>query len=175
MEFQSSLQKLQRSPCYYYSSESTAIQITPWSFDSSQPKVLGRVREGGRWFDRQIRRLGSPAARNRWGKRERRPRRSSRYPWFAERRPEMGGPRQTGRRRRRQTTARVLQRGLGKGKWPGRCAGSRRSSLGCQHGRRSFGEVGSTAAWSLPVFCGWRWCVLGRGSEEQAKEGAEWS
>ena len=28
---------------------------------------------------------------------------------------------------------------------------------------------GSTAAWSSPVFCGWRRCVLGSGSEEQAK------
>ena len=64
----------------------------PLGFCFFQPKVLGRVREGRRWFDRRIRRLGSPAARNRWGKRERRPRRSSRYPWFAERWPEMGGP-----------------------------------------------------------------------------------
>ena len=81
----------------------------PLGFCFFQPEVPGRVREGEAVVDRRIRRLGSPAARNRWGKRERRPRRSSRYPWFAERRPEMGGPWQTGRRRRRQTTARVLQ------------------------------------------------------------------
>ena len=35
--------------------------------------------------------------------------------------------------------------------------------------------MGSTAAWSSSVFCGWQRCVLGRGSEEQAKERAEWS
>ena len=33
---------------------------------------------------------------------------------------------------------------------------------------------GSTVAWSSPVFCGWRRCVLGSGSEEQAKERVEW-
>ena len=34
--------------------------------------------------------------------------------------------------------------------------------------------MGSTAARSSPVFCGWRRCVLGRGSEEKAKEQAKW-
>src|SRR6185436_8928132 len=33
---------------------------------------------------------------------------------------------------------------------------------------------GSTAAWSSPGFCGWRRRVLGSGSEEEAKEQAEW-
>ena len=32
---------------------------------------------------------------------------------------------------------------------------------------------GSTAAWSSPGFCGWRWRVLGSGSEERAKERGE--
>ena len=47
-----SLQKLQRSPWRYYSYESTAIQITPWGFDSSQLEALGRVREGEAVVDR---------------------------------------------------------------------------------------------------------------------------
>ena len=33
---------------------------------------------------------------------------------------------------------------------------------------------GSTAAWSSPAVCGWRRCVLGSGSEEQAKGRKEW-
>ena len=57
MEFQSSLQNLQRSPCCYYSSESTAIQITPWGFVSFNPEVLGRMGEQGK------RRRPLPAAR----------------------------------------------------------------------------------------------------------------
>ena len=48
MEFQSSLQKLQRSPERYYSYVSTAIQITPWGFDSFQPEVPGRTKTGER-------------------------------------------------------------------------------------------------------------------------------
>ena len=56
MEFQSSLQKLQRSPCWHYSSESQSIHITPWPFSNSNNQVPGRVRAGGGGLTGQNRR-----------------------------------------------------------------------------------------------------------------------
>ena len=126
-EFQSSPLEIIKKSLEHYSTESMAIQITPWAFSNSNPRSLSGSERGGRWFDRRIRRLGSPAARNRWEKRERGPRRNSRYPWFAERWPERGGPRRTAAVGARSTAAGWFPWGLGEAKGMGGCARMRRS------------------------------------------------
>src|SRR6185437_5359328 len=48
MEFQSSRQKLQRSPQWHYSYESQSIHITPWAFFSFHPRSLAAGEGQGR-------------------------------------------------------------------------------------------------------------------------------
>ena len=95
MEFQSSLQKLQRSPCWHYSYESLTIQITPRRFSNSNNQVPGRVRAGGGGLTGQNRRRRSPAARVGLGEMESRPRRTSGCTWCVGRGSEEGGRRWT--------------------------------------------------------------------------------
>ena len=109
------------------------IQITPWVFVSFHPRSLAGGQRGGRWFDHQIRIEGSPAARFRVGKTERRPRRT--LGWLGSSR---GGPELWRRRRAAAVGARLRRRGGSSGDW------ARRSGrLGSWRRGKANGGVGA--------------------------------
>ena len=116
MEFQSSQQKLQRSPLWHYSYESQSIHIAPWRFSNFTTKPLADGEEQSRVWPAFT---DASAHRRRglgWGKRRRgrdepkggllgargsriwdSPRRGAAASWVARRRPFCGGGLGSGR------------------------------------------------------------------------------
>jgi len=122
MEFQSSLQKLQRSPCWHYSYESWAMHKTPRVVLNLNPRSLAVGKRNRGRMAGLYRRLGSPAARSGLGETKKRLRRTQRWSFWGSGWSDWGFPAARCGGGLGSSPATVLRRRIGVGEVPGRCA-----------------------------------------------------